>query len=412
MKINKLLAGLAALVVGVAAASAQNGTISPYSRYGYGLMSDHATSAQTAMGGVGYAMHSGRQINVMNPASYARIDSLTFLFDMGFDMSALWTSEQNGDKRVSEKNFGGGLGYITMQFPVTRYLGMSVGLLPYSSVGYAFGNSVENGITRRSGDGSLNELYLGISGRLFKGLSVGVNMSYLFGTTNNYTYAINDLGSTSLFVRETEVRDWHLTAGLQYVQQLGSDNVALGLVYSPSKKLLGHAITSVQDIDNDNNPVQQSRTSLGEGYGLAATYGIGVSYTRNYLLTVEADFTYQPWSKVKYDGAKGTLNDRYRGALGVEYRPSNRGGYFRRTQYRAGVFYEQDYIKAGTNKVRDYGVTFGFGLPVPGFKTVINLGFEWLHRRAYPTALVKENYLNITIGVNFNEMWFRKSRIY
>ena len=286
MKINKLLAGLVALVVGVAAASAQNGTISPYSRYGYGLMSDHATSAQTAMGGVGYAMHSGRQINVMNPASYARIDSLTFLFDMGFDMSALWTSEQNGDKRVSEKNFGGGLGYITMQFPVTRYLGMSVGLLPYSSVGYAFGNSVENGITRRSGDGSLNELYLGISGRLFKGLSVGVNMSYLFGTTNNYTYAINDLGSTSLFVRETEVRDWHLTAGLQYVQQLGSDNVALGLVYSPSKKLLGHAITSVQDIDNDNNPVQQSRTSLGEGYGLAATYGIGISYTRNYLLTV------------------------------------------------------------------------------------------------------------------------------
>ena len=40
------------------------------------------------MGGIGYAMSSGRQINVMwNPASYACIDSLTFLFDMGVGTS-------------------------------------------------------------------------------------------------------------------------------------------------------------------------------------------------------------------------------------------------------------------------------------------------------------------------------------
>ena len=60
---------------------------SPYSRFGYGTMRDYATSSQRSMGGVGYAMQSGRQINVMNPASYAAIDSLTFLFDMGISMS-------------------------------------------------------------------------------------------------------------------------------------------------------------------------------------------------------------------------------------------------------------------------------------------------------------------------------------
>ena len=26
--------------------------------------------------------------------------------------------------------------------------------------------------------------------------------------------------------------------------------------------------------------------------------------------------------------------------------------------------------------------------------------------------LIKENYFNITLGLNFNEMWFRKSKIY
>ena len=58
--------------------SAQN-TTSPYSMYGYGILQDGATSSQRQMGGIGYAMQSGRQINAMNPASYASIDSLTFL---------------------------------------------------------------------------------------------------------------------------------------------------------------------------------------------------------------------------------------------------------------------------------------------------------------------------------------------
>ena len=80
------------------------------------------------MGGVGYAMNSGRQINVMNPASYASIDSLTFLFDMGISATALWSQE--GDKRG--KDFGGGLDYITMQFPIMKNMGASIGLLPFS----------------------------------------------------------------------------------------------------------------------------------------------------------------------------------------------------------------------------------------------------------------------------------------
>ena len=87
----KLLFLLPAAVL-AAAATAQNVT-TPYSMYGDGILGDRATSMQRQMGGVGYAMNSGRQINVMNPASYAAIDSLTFLFDLGADMSMLWSKE-------------------------------------------------------------------------------------------------------------------------------------------------------------------------------------------------------------------------------------------------------------------------------------------------------------------------------
>ena len=64
------------------------------------------------------------------------------------------------------------------------------------------------------------------------------------------------------------------------------------------------------------------------------------------------------------------------------------------------------------NGLREFGVTAGFGFPVPSFRTIVNLGFEFKHRAANPDPLIKENYFNITIGVNFNEMWFRQSKIY
>ncbi len=82
----------------------------PYSMYGYGVMGNRATSKQRQMGGVGYAMQSGRQINAMNPASYASVDSLTFLWDMGADVASQWSRDDSG----SNHSWGGGLQYVTM----------------------------------------------------------------------------------------------------------------------------------------------------------------------------------------------------------------------------------------------------------------------------------------------------------
>ena len=282
MKLFRLIASISFITAAIAAGFAQNGTMTPYSRYAYGMLGDHASGAQRSMGGVGYAMNSGRQINAMNPASYAAIDSLTFLFDIGIDLTSLHQSELQTDGRVSQNKFGGGLDYVTLQVPLGRYMGASLGLLPYSSVGYAFGSKIDNGIDSRQGSGSLNEFYLGIAGRPFKGFTVGANISYLFGTILNDTYGYLTTGGSSLFQNQMSVRD--------YLEVLGKNGNANGL--------------------------------------------------------------------------------------------------------------------------REFGVTAGFGFPVPSFRTIVNLGFEFKHRAANPDPLIKENYFNITIGVNFNEMWFRQSKIY
>ena len=416
MKIKQIISALMLVAVAATAAMAQNSVITPYSRFGYGILSDNATSSQRAMGGVGYAMQSGRQTNVMNPASYASIDSLTFLFDMGVDFTTLW-SKENGK---SQKDYGGGLDYITLQVPIAKRMGASVGILPYASVGYAFGNNIQNGATERNGSGSLNQLYLGFAGNPWKGLSLGFNFAYLFGNVYNQDYVSVSGGSQTLFERQMDVRDWRLDLGIQYRQQLTRrDAVTLGVVYSPKKDLHGNVYGIYYDTSVTNpkpDTVNVGDHKMKGKYSVPETWGVGLSWQRSYKLMAEVDFTYQPWSKAKYGNLahfeNAKLADRYRIAAGVQYTPDYRGGYFKRINYRFGAYYNRDYITVRDNNVRDYGVTLGFGFPVPAFKTIVNLGFEYRHRQAYPNPLLKEDYLNITLGINFNEMWFRKNKIY
>ena len=171
MRLYKNLFITAILAAMIAMPAAAQNEQSPYSKFGYGMVKDYATSMQRSMGGVGIAMTGGRQINVMNPASYAGIDSLTLLWDIGVDLTRLWSKEND----ATGKSFGGGLDYLTMQFPIGKYLGGSFGLVPYSSVGYSFGGEINDddgnptGTTSFTGAGGLNELYIGLSGRLFKG---------------------------------------------------------------------------------------------------------------------------------------------------------------------------------------------------------------------------------------------------
>lgn len=388
------------------------GTRSPYSRFGYGLLNDGASSAQRQMGGVGYAMNSGRQINVKNPASYAMADSLTFLFDLGLDFTSVWTKENS----QSRSDVGGGLDYITMQFPIVKRLGMSVGLLPYSSVGYSFGSKIENGSSSHEGTGGLNLLYLGIGGRVVGDLSVGANISYLFGTIYNDVYATTGSSSQSLFEQILEVRDFHVDFGVQYSLNIGrTHRLTAGLTYSPGKTLLGHTWIQKYDVGSNADPDTLNYTSLKNKFSLPDTWGAGVSYEWDGRLFAEVDFTYQNWASAKLlrsdDFTATKFDNRYNIAAGLSYTPNRRGSYLRRVSYRLGGHFARDYMMVRDNHVREYGVSCGFGFPAPASKTIINLGFEWLHRSAHPTALLTENYFNIRLGINFNQLWFMKSKL-
>lgn len=419
----KILVFLAVALAGCSVMSAQNVT-TPYSMYGYGVLGDRATSMQRQMGGVGIAMNSGRQINVMNPASYAAIDSLTFLFDMGADLTMLWQKEGS----VKERSTGGGLDYLTMQFPLCKFMGASIGLLPYSSVGYAFGNDIKYGAMENQGSGGINMAYIGVAGK-YAGFSLGVNVSYNFGNIVNDVYSVPDNQSnSSLFEHVMQIRDWDISVGMQYNKRIKKHHkIGVGVTWSPKKSLHGNTWVAIQDIIPGTTTTADTLayTSMGGKYYTPMSLGFGASYSydRDFRISGEVDFIWQQWSKATYSPICEEKNpdvvlfqgmkfkDRSRVAAGMEYVPKLRGNYFQRIAYRIGGYYCLDYLNIGGNRVKECGVSAGFGLPTIEGKTIINLGVEWKRRNSSPVNLISENYLNITLGVNFNELWFWQRKI-
>lgn len=401
-------------------AVAQNVT-TPYSMYGYGILSDRASSMQRQMGSVGYAMNSGRQINVMNPASYASVDSLTFLFDIGADLTLLWQKE--GD--IKERSTGGGLDYITMQFPLCSFMGGSIGLLPYSSVGYAFGNDISHGAMQNQGNGGINQAYIGVAAKV-AGFSLGANVSYNFGNIINDVFSSPETSGQTLFEHVMQIRDWDISIGAQYTAQLSkSDRLSIGASFSPKKSIHGTTWATIQETTRESEADTVAYMKMGGNYFTPLSIGGGLAYKheRASRWMVEADVTFQQWSKARYAPLYSISNpnnmvfqgmqfgNRLRYAVGGEFVPRLRGNYFQRMAYRLGAYYNNDYLVIRGNRVREYGITGGFGFNTPEGKTMINLGLEWKHRSAHPESLISENYFNITLGINFNELWFWQRKI-
>lgn len=414
MKIFKHIAAIALIMAtGLGLRADEAAQSSPYSMLGYGVLNDHISASQRAMGGIGYALRSKRQINVKNPASYAAIDSMTFLFDIGVDAGSV-NFKQDGLKNHKPL---GGLDYVTMQVPIGKCMGASVGLLPYSSVGYRFGSEIVNGESAYQGSGGVSEAYLGFAARPVKGLSLGVNAGYLFGNLLNDIYVNADNGASSLYERVFKVRDYNIQFGAQYGLTFARKHtLTIGATYTLGKKTHGFGYGVKYDLsDSQTSADTIGYTALVHGFSMPYSIGAGIAYQWDNKLTVGADFTYQPWSKAKFDGIEGfttsqTFANRYKGAIGAEFIPETRGNYLKRIAYRVGAYYARDYMMVGNNNVKEFGVSCGFGLPTP-LRTAVNIGFEYRHRDTSPVSMVRENHFMVTLGVAIDEVWFVPSKI-
>jgi hypothetical protein len=403
----KKIVSLLVVLMMVVCAGAQNATSSPSSRFGYGELNSNLPGAYRAMGGVGIGMRSNKAINPAQPASYTACDSMTFMFDLAG--SFLYTNY--GDANGVTNKVNGNLEYMTIQFPLwKRYLAMSLGVNPYSAVGYDFAiadsiNSDYYYTKGYKGEGGFTQVYGGLSANICNWVALGVNAYYMFGEVKqtrglNFTDASLDSVSQVDYLRASSLR---LRYGLQLFHTFGKHSVTLGAVYENKQPFSRMEYKQIEVTTSD------TVTTMTGGFEMPMMYGVGLSYGYDNRLTLGLDYQCQDWARASYFGDTKELLAKHSWALGMEYRnnPTSRK-YVDRMLWRAGVNYATSYTLNYNQP--ELGVSLGVGFPLRTVGTVINTTLEY-GRRGMGGNVLKENYLRFMVSASISEHWFFKRKL-
>ena len=410
-------------------AFAQADVDSPYSLFGVGQVRDKSMNVRLkGMGGVANAMFGGGMINGENPAAYAKIDSLAFLFDAGFYFKTATFSTSS----LSEKSNNASFDYVSMAFGLTSWWKMALGVQPYSTSGYTMLVSkvdpeVGSTVTRFKGKGGLNQAFWGNAFKIGKHFALGANAYYVFGNTKTETSlyfpdSIYYIGTRRSL--DVMVRSFMFDYGMLFNTNLSKDLcLSLGLTYTQKIKLKGEQTLFIRSFEEDMDTEVEyiidtvysssgsTKITMPQGIG----FGVALQNGENWALG--ADFNWMQWSKFAREGANDVLQDAWSVSAGAEFTPKHTtiSGYFSRVTYRLGGFYEHGFINLEGNdgvshSINKVGVTVGMSLPLPRTFSKVNMALEVGQYGTREGGLIQEQYAKLSVGVSVFERWFMKRK--
>lgn len=396
---------------------AQENTASPYSFYGIGSARFKGTNDIVNMGGISVYSDS-THINVLNPASYS--NQLITTFQVGMTSSFYNLNTASASEKAKKTTFD----YMVMGFPVSKKVGVSLGLLPQSAVGYRLSSDTRsvNGLFKQyKGKGGVNKVFVGAGYQITPKFSVGMDFQYLFGILNTQSDVFDQtIISGSREINESTVSGLAVNAGLNFKTKFNKKlNFMSSFTYAPEAKL-----NSI----NTRNISLVSALANGSIVAASADTEVNVADTKLIVpskLVIGAGLGNRKWflgGDVAFSGTGNQVN-RFENYSNVSYENGVKvaiGGffipkfdsynnYFQRVTYRGGFKYENTGLVINNTAVKDKSVTLGFGLPISGTFSSLNLGAEYGSRGTTSNGLIKENYFSINIGLLFNDKWFRKT---
>jgi hypothetical protein len=410
---------------------AQNGSVSPYSYFGIGDSRALGTYENQMMGGIGMYADS-IHVNLKNPAAYGKLG-----VQVGDDHGMTTYTAGMSHKQLRLKSFTDqesnkvtNLDYLAIGFSLKKGLGVGFGIMPISSVGYNLvseSNDVNGDLVTNqfNGSGGLNRVYLSLGWEFAKNFSVGatVNLNFgnlehervqsvenvLFGTLDrraskvngvdfnyalNYTPTFND--KYTLFTSVRVNTQANLTS--QNTQEIGSFSLSDG-----------SGIETI-DVDLDAQGLKNTdlkiptTTTLGLGFGKHRKWFLGAEYSFQGLSSFSNEFL--AVENLVYQDASAF-------AFGGFFVPdaSTFSSFLKRVTYRAGIRLDKTGMLVNNTEINNFGITFGFGIPLGRSFSNLNLGFELGRRGTTSADLIEESYFKINVGLSLNDLWFRKRKI-
>ena len=396
---------------------AQEGTSSPYSFYGIGDIRFKGTLENRSMAGVAVEQDS-IHINLENPASFASLKLTTFSMGGTYGTKNLKSSTGSASARRTT------LDYLAVGLPLGKF-GLGFGLIPYSSVGYKIEklSSDVGGINKRlSGTGGLNKVFLGIGYKITPNFSIGADANYNFGKIEtNSLEIINGVPLGTRELNSAELSGVNFNIGTMYQAKL-SKKLSL---YSSLNYTIEGALTS-KNTRNISTVVYNSSFDLAvvDSYGdqksqsevkypSKISFGLGIGEAKKWLLGGKIAYQKTSGQENSYNKADNVGYGRYGSvSLGGYYIPNYNSfsSYTKRIVYRAGLKYEKTGLMINSESINDLGLTVGFGLPITGSFSNVNLGFELGKKGTANANLIQENYANFSVSFSLNDKWFEKRK--
>jgi len=468
---------------------AQTASTSPYSRYGVGDLNNKGLAQSFALGGTHIAVQNDSTpmflINAANPASYSNIRLTTA--DLGLGYSRLQLENAN----AKTTTHSAALSHIAIGLPLTKWWGLSFGLLPYSTVGYKVSDQQEIANVGTvnflyEGTGGLNQAFIGngikplyglprkfsktkkykalisnkkadssakteaeiladikAARKIYKrrknlqNLSLGLNVSYLFGNIENSARSIFPGGLLAFNTRTyttKRVKDIYFDYGIQHAFVL--DSFKHRELKEKVSIIWGATFTAQTNVKSKIDSLSYSYFNSSTGYEiikdtivnsnnvdgtitLPLSFGFGIAFKKGDKWMVAADYIIQNWSSYQAFNQSQGLKNSMRATIGVQYVPNSKAvgleNYKKRIHYRAGLKYYQSAIELKSTPLIEYAVTAGVGLPVgrnyllQNF-SMVNIGVEYGQRGTTTNGLIKENILKVSLGFTINDRWFVKPK--
>lgn len=399
-------------------------TSSPYSIIGIGDIEQSYFNRTSGMGNTSISLRSRDILYQANPASYSALDNQFFTFEVAMQGKQI-TYKGQGVDPADNSNSDFTIKRLAAGIKLDKRWGAAVGFNPYSNVSYLLNAPKTNtGSTVFDGNGGINQLFFANAFRIAKHFSAGISANYLFGGINQ-TENILDMNAQATIAsnKNTYYRKFNFGYGLQYFTMLNKDlSYNLGFTFSPMNTLNGETTLTVTDNTNVSqgagSQVIRSEIIDNVRFTLPASFGVGMSVTRNQVLTLAADYKYQNWSAINSKVPTPVYTNSHRFSAGIDFsklgNATANGQKFAYEKYnlQAGAFLYKSNLQINGYQIDQYGVTIGGGKPLSGGRINMNLALEVGSRGTTKNGLIKETYGQLTLNISFRDYWYTKGRKY
>lgn len=398
---------------------------SPYAAFGIGDVKYDNTTEISAMGGIStaYIWDFNNTFNFNNPAANKNLELTTVKIE-GTHESNFFKSNFDNLSVTKQSTY---LSNISIAFPLSPKVKFGLGYQPYSSKKYSVASqqTLPENVIRANvfrGEGTLSTVQAALSYQISPEFGLGLRTNFYFGNLydiNELTYSNAEL--INGYETKNKIKTFNFTLGSAYQKKLENDRkLTLGATYTFGNT--GEMETSylnttyfysgidvksnVSIIDEQNSKDSNlipMEFSLGAGYGKDAKWFLGTQ------------LDYKKGETIQFLGQPFINKDSYKIAAGGWYLPNynNFRNYFSRVTYRYGAYYEKGNLSFNGTDINQFAITGGLTLPFENKSgsrmSGIDLGLELGKRGTVDNNMIRQNFVNLKIAINFADKWFRKT---